>query len=155
MHTLVDCYVSRQSLSKFKIGSPPHQLTTSQQRHLHTLMSLLLPSFTSVSFERQFLLLSCSHHFAPGNKAWMQNCQASKLWQSLCDTTTTSSTGAVHCTGGGDKRQLLPSAWTLPVLRASPASAVVFQQCFLSFSNYTWMMDFFLSLDGESRWPKH
>ena len=81
MHTLVDCYVSRQSLSKFKIGSPPHQLTTSKQRHLHTLMSLLLPSFTSVSFERQFLLLSCSHHFAPGNKARMQNCQASKLWQ--------------------------------------------------------------------------
>ena len=32
-------------------------------------MSLLLPSFTSVSFQRKFLLFSCSHHFAPGNRA--------------------------------------------------------------------------------------
>ena len=91
MHTLVDCYVSRQSLSKFKIGSP----LISSQHHsnvictVHTLMSLLLPSFTSVSFQRQFLLFSCSHHFAPGNRARCRIAKRQNCDKSLCDTPTT------------------------------------------------------------------
>ena len=52
-------------------------------------MSLLPPSFTSLSFQRQFLLFSCSHHFAPGNRARCRIAKRQNCDKSLCDTPTT------------------------------------------------------------------